>query len=925
MGMESVFRLSVVMGMQDNLTAPLSGAAAQVTDTTKKLNDAFGTVQKAGAALTGVGAGITTACLATVTSTFDTQDALGELSSLGVTDLKAVENAAKSFSDTWAGTTKSDFITAAYDIKSGIASLSDEGVAQFTELAALTGKATKSTTEEMGSLFATGYGIYKGTYEDMSDLEFGEMFSAGISTAVKNYKTAGSEMASSISALGATATNNKVPLEEQLAILGQLQTTMSGSEAATKYKSFLNQAASAGKKLGLSFVDANNQLLSTPEILTELQGKYGDTIDAVEKQQLKEAFGTDEAVAMIDLLYNDIEGLSGGIDSMAESMKQGTAVTTEMAQAINNTPAQKFQVLKQQIHNNVEELGNGLLPAVNETMDKVSGVIQKGSEWISTNQETVQSIMNIVLRLGIILTVLGTVIGTIGTAGKAIHTVKTAIHAAKAAWAVLSSSFLASPVGWVILGIVALVASLVLLWNKSEAFRNFMTGLFGNVKTAVMDTWSTLQPALQNLGQKFMELYVAAQPILNVIRKIAEVIATVFLAECVGAFQGVLAALTPLTNAFSSFVSFVTNVVNAIVALFKGDFAGACDFLTAAVDDVKNFFINGFDAILSFLGGFADGFLNVVGGALDAVGIDASGAISNIKDTVHSGLDAVKGFFSTTLGAAAETAKTNLNNIKNAFQQNGGGIKGITAAALEGVRGFFTSKLTFIDNLTNGKLSSIKNKFVNGLEGALGTVNSKMESIKNKFNEKMTAAGNLVNAGIQAMKNLFNIDFPIPRIKLPHLSVSGSFSLKPPSVPSFSINWYADGGIMTAPTIFGAAGGSLLGGGEAGDEAILPLSVLWEKLDKFIHNALKKGDGEKNGSDIQGIFRELAKKETRTAERKGTSPSKSGAQGFMHGKDKKTIIQKLDIKVDISKLKDLPMLFKLIDELKDEQNSTDNE
>lgn len=212
MGMDSVFRLSVVMGMTDNLTAPLSGVTNSVTDSTKKLNDAFGTVQKAGTALAGVGAGITTSCLATVTSTFETQDALGELSSLGVTDLKAVEDAAKSFSDTWAGTTKSDFITAAYDIKSGIASLTDEGVAEFTELAALTGKATKSTTEEMGSLFATGYGIYKGAYDDMSDLEFGEMFSAGISTAVKNYKTAGSEMASAISMLGATATNNKVSI-----------------------------------------------------------------------------------------------------------------------------------------------------------------------------------------------------------------------------------------------------------------------------------------------------------------------------------------------------------------------------------------------------------------------------------------------------------------------------------------------------------------------------------------------------------------------------------------------------------------------------------------------------------------------------------------------------------------------------------------
>lgn len=169
----------------------------------------------------------------------------------------------------------------------GIASLTDEGVAQFTQLAALTGKATKSTTEEMGSLFATGYGIYKGAYDDLSDLEFGEMFSAGIATAVKNYKTSGSEMASAISALGATATNNNVPLEEQLAILGQLQTTMSGSEAATKYKSFLNQATKAGEALGLQLTDDNNRLLSTPEILEKLKGKYGETIDAVEKKELK--------------------------------------------------------------------------------------------------------------------------------------------------------------------------------------------------------------------------------------------------------------------------------------------------------------------------------------------------------------------------------------------------------------------------------------------------------------------------------------------------------------------------------------------------------------------------------------------------------------------------------------------------------------
>lgn len=923
MGMESVFRLSVIMGMQDNLTAPLSDIAGSVTDTTKKLDDAFGTVQKAGVALAGAGTGITAACVATVTSTFDTQDALGELSSLGVTDLKAVEDAAKSFSDTWAGTTKSDFITASYDIKSGIASLTDEGVAQFTELAALTGKATKSTTEEMGSLFATGYGIYKGAYDDMSDLEFGAMFSAGISTAVKNYKTAGSEMASSISALGATATNNNVSLEEQLAILGQLQTTMSGSEAATKYKSFLNQAASAGEKMGLSFVDANNQLLSTPEILEKLQGKYGDTIDAVEKQQIKEAFGTDEAVAMIDLLYNDIEGLSGGIDAMAESMKQGTSVTTEMAEAINNTPAQKFEVLKQQVHNNVEELGSKLLPVVNETMDKVSGAIQKGSEWISNNQKTVQTIMDVALRLGVVLIVLGTVIGVIGTVGKTVLGAKNAITAVKGAWTVLSGAFAASPIGWIIIGIIALVAAFVLLWNKSETFRSFWIGLFEKIKGAVQNAWTTLQPALQNLWQKLMDLYEAAKPILKIIGTIAGIIGTLFVGSFIGAIHGVLAALTPLTNAFSNLVSFVTNIINAIVALFKGDFSGACDFLSDAVDNVKDFFINGFDAILSFIEGFVDGFLNVIGGALDAIGIDASSAIEGVKNTVSNGLETVKGFFENIMGAAADTAKEKLDNIKNAYEENGGGIEGLVAASQEAIKGRFSAGFTFIDNLTGGKLTELKQKFANGMQGAADAVNEKLNSIKDRFNERMTAVGDLVNGAVERIKSFFNIDLPTPRIKMPHVSISGGFSISPPSVPKFSIDWYAEGGIMTNPTIFGASGGKLLGGGEAGDEAILPLSALWEKLKTFIHDALNQDDEKKEGS-ASAVVSALTKKETRTVESRETKVIECNNQDLNSANGKSnTIIQKLEIKVDIEKLKDLPLLYKLIDEIKDAQNSTD--
>ena len=701
MGMDSVYKLSVVLGLTDNMTGNLSSVTNKVADSTEKLNKAFGSVQKAGAVMVGVGTALTTACLGTVQSTFDTQNALGELASLGVQDLDAVEKAAKSFSDTWAGTTKSEFITASYDIKSGIASLTDEGVAKFTELAALTGKATKSTTEEMGSLFATGYGIYKGAYEDMSDLEFGEMFSAGIATAVKNYKTAGSEMASAISMLGATATNNKISMEEQLAILGQLQTTMSGSEAATKYKSFLNTAASAGEKLGLSFVDANNQLLTTPEILQKLKDKYGDTLDAVEKQEIKSAFGTDEAVAMIDLLYNDIDGLTGGIDNLASSMKQGVSVTNEMAKAIDNTPERKFEVLRQKIHNNAEELGKNLLPVVNNTLTKVNDLIDKGSEWIANNQQTVQSIMNIALRLGIMLVVIGTVVGAIGTIGKAVSGVSAAIKTARLVWLAFNTVFAATPIGWIVIAIVGLIAAFVLLWNKSEAFRNFWIGLFDQIKGSVTQAWETLQPALQNVGQKFMELYEAAKPILEIIALIAGVVGTFFVAQFVAGIQGMIAALTPLTNALSDLISFATNIINMFVALFTGDFTGACEFADAALQDLENFFGNCFDAILAFAGGFAEGFLGVICGALQAVGIDIS-------------------------------------------------------------------------------VEQLKQKFMDGLTGILSMVNDKMNSVKDKFNEKMDAIQEKVNNAIEKIKSLFGIDFPTPKIKLPHIKIDGSFSLNPP-------------------------------------------------------------------------------------------------------------------------------------------------
>ena len=105
-------KVTRILNLVDNLSSQMNGVQSSVSGSVSKLNSAFGTMQKAGAAMAGIGGTITGLAMKTVTATFDTQNALGELSSLGVKDLKAVEDAAKSFSDTWAGTSKADFITA---------------------------------------------------------------------------------------------------------------------------------------------------------------------------------------------------------------------------------------------------------------------------------------------------------------------------------------------------------------------------------------------------------------------------------------------------------------------------------------------------------------------------------------------------------------------------------------------------------------------------------------------------------------------------------------------------------------------------------------------------------------------------------------------------------------------------------------------
>ena len=166
--------------------------------------------------------------------------------------------------------------------------------------------------------------------------------------------------------------------------------------------------------------------------------------------------------------------------------------------------------------------------------------------------------------------------------------------------------------------------------------------------------------------------------------------------------------------------------------------------------------------------------------------------------------------------------------------------------------------MSAVNTLTGGKLESIRSAFASKLDAAKQAATSKFEEIKSGISSKLEAAKQTVQNGLNAIKNFFSgCHLSLPKIKLPHFSISGSFSLSPPSIPKIGVEWYKDGGILTGPTIFGANGGSLLGGGEAGKEAVLPLSELWSNMKSVVAGVVGSQPEASGAADMFGRIKQL--------------------------------------------------------------------
>lgn len=810
MSLESVFKLSLIMNMVDHLTGPMAGVSAGVGEASSRLErmgQTFGTVAKTGAVMAGVGAQITAAALQPVKAIFETKRAIGELSSLGVRDLKTIESAARKFSDQWSGTSKAEFIAAAYDIKSGISSLSDQGVADMTSMAALTAKATKSTAAEMTSLFATGYGIYKSYYNNLSDLEFGEMFSAGIAKSVQQFKTTGSGMAQGIQTLGASATTSNVPLEEQLSILGMLQATMGGAEAGTKYKAFLRSATKGGEALGLKFTDANNQLLNMPQILGILKGKFGETMDAAEKMDLQNAFGDTEAVALIDLMYSKVGDLQNNITGMQASLGAGAGAATEMASAIQKTEPERYDRLQQRIQNVKESIGNSLLPVMNQMMDKSEGTVAKLGTWIEANQGLTSVIMLIILAVGGFLTVAGTFIAVVSGVGLILtKTVGSAIGLWKA--------ILKIPSAFETMRIYGMLAGDGVKRGFS-VMRQAGTAALTGIKNVTLSIVNMARTALVSGASALKRLA------LGMVSMARQAITT-----AVTAMPGLIASVWSFTAAL--FANPITWVVIGIVAL-----------IAALVLLWQNW-----DSVVAWIQNAWNGFVNGIKAGFDW--------ISNLFNGMPTWLQIVFAVFMPFIGIPL-LLKNNWGSLVSFFSGLWSGIHSTFTSGIQGIKDFISGTFSWFRQ--SG--SKILTTFTEGIRSA---ISAPVEAVK---------------GGLAKIRQML----PFSDAKegpLSTLTLSGKRTM----------TTYAEG-----------------------------VSLAKNAPAYAVEKSLSKAKAT--------LEREPAKKVS--FGRAGQADGEDGREGGNSAGGKNIIIQKLQIPVDIKKLKELKQLLKIIEELEEYTNGNDGD
>ncbi|CAH7280450.1 Phage tail tape measure protein [Vibrio chagasii] len=468
------------VGLIDQISKPLGNIQRQISDVTNTYKQGTQTMVSGAAGMVGAGFALQQALMPAI----EMDRKLGEVKSLGVADdqLKTLAQTAMKFSVDY-GKSATEFVAASYDIQSAIAGLGGNELSEFTRASGVLAAATKADTGTITNYVGTMYGIFQNSANEMGKADWVNTLGGQTARAVQMFKTTGAGMSSAFTSVGAAATSVGVGMTEQMAILGTLQATMSGSEAGTKYRAFLAGTAKAQEALNMQFTDAQGQMLPIVDILNQIKGRYGETISVAEAAELSKAFGTQEATAMIQLLMQNTDGLATSISELGKV--KGLDVAEQMA----GTMTDQWERLEQGVFAVRTAFGAALLPALLPVVSSLADGAMEIIEWTKMFPNLTKyigfagvALLGLVAAGGLLTMISGALkvawatmtlgVGVTKTVTVAMWGLSKGVMGVTWAFLKMSAALLVNPIFLIAAGVVAAIAAvgaLIYYWDDLKA------------------------------------------------------------------------------------------------------------------------------------------------------------------------------------------------------------------------------------------------------------------------------------------------------------------------------------------------------------------------------------------------------------------------------------------------------------------------
>ncbi|VSR95670.1 prophage LambdaSa04, tail tape measure protein, TP901 family [Streptococcus pneumoniae] len=379
--------------------------------------------------------------------------------------------------------------------------------------------------------------------------------------------------------------------------------------------------------------------------------------------------------------------------------------------------------------------------------------------------------------------------------------------------------------------------------NLKQAGTNALSAIGQPLLEMMIPVFQTLATIVKGVAELFNSLPDPVKDfivILGVALTIVGALAPIFLtlqAVFMSSFGAMIAAALPIIGIISGVVVAIAAIVAIVKYLWETNegfrdavttvWNAILEVINAVVSEISNFVMSIFGTVVAWWTENQELIRASAETVWNAIYTVISTILEILGPLIQTGWDNIQLVITTAWEIIKTVVETAINVVLGIIQAVMQIINGDWSGAWETIKGVFSTVWQAIQSIVQTIFSAIQSYISNVLNGISGTVSSVWEGIKSTISGAINGARDAVSSAIEAIKGLFNFSISWPHIPLPHFYVSGSanpLDWLSQGVPSIGIEWYAKGGIMTKPTIFGMNGNNIMVGGEAGNEAVLPLN-----------------------------------------------------------------------------------------------------